>query len=340
MRTSSSLITVLFGGLVLLCLSQSSSPSSSSWLRRQQLPPAHNSVVLITGCDTGFGSLATTVLSRAGYKVVASCLTVEGCQRLHDVAALTVQCDVSRDGDVANLAQATEAYLASDRLLRLWCVVNNAGIAPLGYVDWLRMDTFRRVMDVNYFGLVAVTKQCLPLLKRTRGSRVINISSVAGLSGLPMFGAYAASKHAVEGFSKCLRQELRPWGIKVANVNPAFMKTPMVLDSPPKTLEEFLAADQAVARQYEEVEAKLRAVATPLEVGEGPEVVVDMILRLVQAPDPALVNFTGLQAAALRFFLLLPAAVQEFFLGKIALYAPSAATLASIQGPPEGAEQE
>jgi len=297
---------------------------------------ARKNVVLITGCDTGFGSLAATALARAGYPVVASCLTAEGCARLRDVAALTVQCDVSSDSDVARLVSATESFLDTDASRRLWCVVNNAGIAPLGYVDWMRMESFRRVMDVNYFGLVTVTKRCLPLLKRTRGSRVINISSVAGLSGLPMFGAYAASKHAVEGFSKCLRVEMRPWGIKVANVNPAFMKTPMVTDSPPKTLEEYLAADAEIRRQYAEAEAKLRAATTPLEVGEDPGVVVDMIARLVEAPEPALVNFTGLQAAVLRVFLLLPAAVQEYCLGRIELYGPSAATVASVQGPPEG----
>ena len=270
-------------------------PLVSSLMTQAPAAVVAQKVVLITGCDTGFGSLAATALARAGYPIVASCLTAEGCARLRDVAALTVQCDVSSDSDVARLVSDTEAFLDTDASRRLWCVVNNAGIAPLGYVDWMRMESFRRVMDVNYFGLVTVTKRCLPLLKRTRGSRVINISSVAGLSGLPMFGAYAASKHAVEGFSKCLRAEMRPWGIKVANVNPAFMKTPMVTDSPPKTLEEYLAADAEIRRQYAEAEAKLRSATTPLEVGEDPGVVVDMIARLVEAPEPALVNFTGLQ---------------------------------------------
>ena len=71
-------------------------------------------------------------------------------------------------------------------------------------------------MDVNFFGLVAMTKSLLPMLKRHRGTRVINISSMAGLLAGPGFGGYSASKHAVEGFSKSLREEMEPWGVHVS----------------------------------------------------------------------------------------------------------------------------
>ncbi len=179
------------------------------------------------------------------------------------------------------------------------------------------------------------SQHCLPLLKRTRNSRIINISSVAGKSGLPLFGAYAASKHAVEGFANCLRQELRPWGIHIANVNPSFFRTPMVFNSPTVTLAEFLKADESIRIQYPTAEEKLRAQAdaVPLQLGGDPQVVVDMIVRLVQAPNPALVNYAGMQALVVKLYLMLPARLQDYFLGKIDLYAPSPEILESFQGP-------
>lgn len=73
----------------------------------------------------------------------------------------------------------------------MWAVVNNAGIAPMGYMDWLSMEAIRKVMDVNYFGAISVIKAMLPQLKRVKGSRIINISSVAGYSTGPGLGAYS-----------------------------------------------------------------------------------------------------------------------------------------------------
>lgn len=320
--------------VVVMISSVSSLKLTTMSMSLQTLKPAQ-SVVLITGCDTGFGLLATSQLSKAGYKVVSACLTKEGCAKVDGIAgAVSVLCDVTKETDVRNLASTTEQLLASDDQLRLWAVINNAGIAPLGYVDWMTMDSVRLVMEVNYFGLVSVTKNCLPLLKRTRNSRIINISSVAGKSGLPMFGAYAASKHAVEGFASSLRQELRPWGIHVSNVNPAFMKTPMVTNSSPAMLAEFLKADESIRIQYPTAEEKFRQQVTnpPLELGEDPQVVVDTIVRLVQASNPSLANFSGWQALGLRFFLMLPAVVREYYLGKIDIYAPTTEMLESFQG--------
>jgi dehydrogenase/reductase SDR family protein 9 len=141
----------------------------------QDLKPAQ-SVVLITGCDTGFGLLATSQLSKAGYKVIAACLTTEGCATIDEISgAVSVLCDVTKESDIRNLALTAETMLAGDDQLRLWAVINNAGIAPLGYVDWMAMESVRRVMEVNYFGLVSVTKVCfksfftLPCLFRYLG---------------------------------------------------------------------------------------------------------------------------------------------------------------------------
>lgn len=106
----------------------------------------------------------------------------------------------------------------------LWAVVNNAGIAVVGCIDWMSMDIISKMMNVNYLGMVSITKAFLPLLKQTKYSRIINISSMAGIVTSPRMAAYSASKHAVEGFSNVLRLELLPWNIFVCNINPSYMK--------------------------------------------------------------------------------------------------------------------
>ena len=130
-----------------------------------------------------------------------------------------------------------------------------------------------------------------------------------------------------------MRLELRPWGIHVTGIHPAFMKTPMVVDSAPKTLAEFMSANDNIRSLYPTVEEKLTKAATmPLELGEDPQVVVDQIVALVRADNPSLVNFTGTQARLLKFFLMLPTGIQEIITKNIDIYAPSDEILERFQG--------
>lgn len=148
-------------------------------------------VVLITGCDSGFGEMASRALSAKGFPVVAACLTEEGVKRLRGVVTLSVVCDVTKQNDIDNLVKEVSTLLKSNSTYRLWAVVNNAGIGPPGNIDWATVDAFRKTMDVNFFAVVAMIKATLPLLKRTNGSRIINLSSMAGFYGNEGMGAYA-----------------------------------------------------------------------------------------------------------------------------------------------------
>ena len=120
-----------------------------------------------------------------------------GVQRISGAVRTAIQCDVTKDDDIERVSSEVKKLMNSSEL-KLWALVNNAGIAPLGYVDWMALGTFRKAMDTNYFGLVAMTKAMLPFIKRTRGARIVNVSSMAGLLASPGFAAYAATKHAVE----------------------------------------------------------------------------------------------------------------------------------------------
>jgi len=128
------------------------------------------SIVVITGCDSGFGEMTAKLLAKRGYHVVSTCLTDEGMMRLENVVALTVKCDVTKEADIDALAAATEEYATSTGC-NVWGVVNNAGIVDGGNLDWTEMKVWRLVLEVNFFAVVAVAKAMLPLLKKTPGNR-------------------------------------------------------------------------------------------------------------------------------------------------------------------------
>lgn len=191
--------------------------------------PLHHSldpsklVIVITGCDSGFGLMASELLAKRGFLVVSACLTEEGAIRLSSKVSTALKCDVTDAQDIQLLHNACVQIMVENHA-KLWAIVNNAGIAPLGCLDWMPMRMVEKVMDVNYLGSVRVIKALLPLLKPSKHSRIINISSVAGLLGAQLMGSYCASKHAIEGMMKVLREELSPWNIHVGSINPITTK--------------------------------------------------------------------------------------------------------------------
>jgi short-subunit dehydrogenase len=110
----------------------------------------------------------------------------------------------------------------------LYALVNNAGIDQDGLIDWISLDFMRKMMEVNFFGHVAMTKTFLPLLLTKRGSRVVNLCSVAGYLTAPSMASYCATKYAFESFSDCLRREMFPWGLHVSIIEPSYMRTPII----------------------------------------------------------------------------------------------------------------
>jgi NAD(P)-dependent dehydrogenase (short-subunit alcohol dehydrogenase family) len=108
-----------------------------------------------------------------------------------------VQCDVTKEEDVEKIANYTKKLIEDSdtkgNTLKMWGLINNAGIAPSGFVDWISMKSVRAVMEVNYFAIVSMCKAFLPLLKTTKHSRVLNVSSAAGFSGFPGGSSYCGT---------------------------------------------------------------------------------------------------------------------------------------------------
>ena len=127
-----------------------------------------------------------------------------------------LQLDVTKQDQIDRAKTYIIQYLPEKGL---WAVVNNAGIANLGFSEWIPFDLYEKVFDVNLKGTIRMAKTFLPLIRKSKG-RIVNVSSGAGRMGLLYHGPYVASKFAMEGFSDVLRQEMRPFGVKICVVEP------------------------------------------------------------------------------------------------------------------------
>ena len=180
-------------------------------------------VWFITGCSTGFGrDLAKLVLDRGWRAIVTSRdkAKVQDLTAGHAGRALPLALDVTSAQQIKDAA--TEAKRAFGRVDVL---VNNAGYGYQSSVEEGEDDEIRAQFDANVFGLFAMTRAILPMMRQQRNGHIINITSVAGLIGFPGSGYYAASKHAVEGWSDALLTEVEPLGIKVTCVEPGPFRT-------------------------------------------------------------------------------------------------------------------
>lgn len=180
-------------------------------------------VWFISGCSTGFGhALAKLVLDR-GWRAV---VTARDVARVAALAAPYGDRALALALDVADQAQIDAALAAArDRFGRIDVLVNNAGYGYQASIEEGEEAEIREQFDVNVFGLFALTRAVLPLMRAQRRGHILNITSVAGLVGFPSSGYYAASKHAVEGWSDALRVEGAPLGIKVTCVEPGPFRT-------------------------------------------------------------------------------------------------------------------
>jgi hypothetical protein len=186
-------------------------------------------VVIVTGASSGIGEATARQFGRVGAKVVLAARRVD---RLEAVAqeikglgtgaeVLVVAADLSKLEDIQALVNQT-----LQKFGRIDVLVNNAGI---GRLDWLEnLDPVKDIqaqIEVNVMGVIQTTRQVLPVMIKQRSGHIINMCSMASLVATPTYTIYAASKHAVHGFSEALRREVKPWGIDVSMIYPGGVVT-------------------------------------------------------------------------------------------------------------------
>lgn len=193
---------------------------------RRMLPAAGRSV-LVTGCDSGLGHALAKHLDKQGLLVFAGVLDRNGpgaeeLRRACSPNLCLIQLDVTNSEEIAAAHSEISGQVKD---AGLWAIVHNAGV--LLYVadgELLPMNVYKQCMEVNFIGVVQVTKMFMPLLRKAKG-RLVTISSMAGLNPIPGFAAYAASKAAVTMFCAVMRQDLMKWGVKVSAIHPSGFKT-------------------------------------------------------------------------------------------------------------------
>eukprot|EP00055_Hartaetosiga_balthica_P018533 m.134718 g.134718 ORF g.134718 m.134718 type:complete len:318 (-) comp9689_c0_seq1:224-1177(-) len=178
--------------------------------------------ILITGTSTGIGRHAAISLAKQGFTVFA---TVRKQADVDDLNSLNIEHLRPIIMDVTNQEEidATVALIAESGV-KLFGLVNNAGISARVPLEGHDMERIRNMFEVNTFGLISVTQAFLPTLRANKG-RIVNIGSVAGLVGMPGSSIYSATKFGLEGLTDALRRELHPLGVSVSIVEPAFVKT-------------------------------------------------------------------------------------------------------------------
>ncbi len=179
-----------------------------------------NKVVLITGASSGMGFEAARQLAETGHKVYAGARRVERMDALRPLGVVPVALDVTEaDSNAAVVARILDAEGRIDVL------INNAGFGLYGPVEEVPLDQARYQFEVNLFGLADLTQRVLPQMRAQGSGRIVNVSSMGGRIFTPMGAWYHATKHALEGWSDCLRLELAPFGITVSLIEPGGVKT-------------------------------------------------------------------------------------------------------------------
>ncbi|XP_054833171.1 retinol dehydrogenase 16-like [Eublepharis macularius] len=192
--------------------------------KRQTVENLTEKFVFITGCDSGFGNHLAKQLDGKGMRVLAACHRKEGAELLKKTTSDRLKTTVLELTSTESVAAAAEWVKQCVGDKGLWGLVNNAGTTkPSGPNEWLTKDDFAKLINVNLLGLIDVTLQLLPLLKRARG-RVVNVSSLGGRVAL-FGGGYSPSKYGLEAFSNTLRQELHHFGVRVSIIEPGFFIT-------------------------------------------------------------------------------------------------------------------
>jgi len=276
-------------------------------------------VVLITGCSSGFGLSSAAYLAERGYRVVATMrdlarssglineLKKRGCDA--DILPL----DVTAPGTIkAVMAHVSQQYGYLDTL------INNAGYGIGGAFEDLTDEEIREQMEVNFFGVQNVTREAIHLMRRRPDARIINVSSVAAFSSSPGFGAYNASKWALEGFSESLRYELKQFGIKVLLIEPGVYKTRIFFEN-----RRFASRFHDPDSPYYELSQHLKDRVDNFvdDCHKDVEDVARLIERLITAKNPPFRSQPDLEAKVQRFFkrflpFSLYSRIVEYFLFK------------------------
>jgi short-subunit dehydrogenase len=251
----------------------------------------NKNTVLVTGASSGIGKETVKLLLEKGFSVYAAARRLEQMEDLKEAGAKTVYLDISREESIEEFLSGIAAQGDTVDVL-----VNNAGYGLYGSVEETSLKDAKKQFDVNLFGLAKLTQGVLPSMREKRQGRIINITSVGGKIYTPLGAWYHASKHAVEGFSDCLRLETAAFGLSVIVIEPGPIRTPWV-DIAKSTAEEGSGTGP-----YAKMTARVNKTVSKMYSGNsisGPEAVAKTIVRAIQSSKPKTRYSSGKMAGIL-----------------------------------------
>jgi short-subunit dehydrogenase len=271
--------------------------------------------ILITGCSSGIGLCAATILKDRGYRVFATARKESDVARLKSQGFESIKLDIS---DSASIKSAVDSILQLTNGT-LDALFNNAGYLQAGAIEDLTRNMERAQFETNVFGPMELTRTVLPVMRKQGHGRIIQNSSILGIITMPYYGAYNASKFALEGFSNTLRQELYGSNIHIAIINPGPIVTHLRENAEQQyqqTIKQIPSSPfQKVYEQMEQVYFKRKEKT---RIAKGPEAVVKPLIHALESARPQAHYYVGAPASVFAFLRrILPDCALDWVIRKI-----------------------
>ena len=262
-------------------------------------------IALITGSSSGIGFETSLLLARNGIYTYATMRNVSNSQEILDIAkkeCLPLKVLTLDVTDEKSTQKAIDMVMHEQN--RIDILVNNAGYSLVGALEQISMDEIKEEFETNFFGIIKLIQKVLPLMRKQRSGRIINVSSLAGRIGLPIASAYVSSKFALEGLSESLKYEVQDFGIYVILIEPGVIKTNFIknlkIGKQVITSENGNANTSSADLPYTEITKKRISAFKPrFEKGSSAKEVADTILEAVTSDKPKFRYIVGQDASKL-----------------------------------------
>src|SRR5215216_700969 len=259
-------------------------------------------VAVVTGSSSGIGFETALLLARSGFHTYATMRNLEKSKNITEIANTeklplqVVQLDVNDDRSVKNAINKIAAAAAENK--RIDVLVNNAGYGLFGPLEDTSIEEIKAQFETNFFGVIRVTQQVLPVMRnQSIGGTIVNVSSVGGRIGVPVLSAYQSTKFALEGLSESMSYELEPFGIRLVIIEPSFIRTNIINSS--ASAEKALDSKSPYFLLMQKVKNHFKSMMENASSSSPPEEVAKVILQAITSENPQLRYTVGNDAATI-----------------------------------------
>lgn len=248
-------------------------------------------VALVTGSSSGIGYETSLALARDGYRTFASMRNTSKGEELKNIAEKenlsisVIELDVDKEESIVGAIKKIISETS-----RIDVLVNNAGYGQFGCTEDVSVDDFRKQFETNFFSVVRIIQEVMPIMRKQGSGIIVNISSVAGKMGLPGSPAYISSKFALEGLGECLRYELGMFGIKTTLIEPGVIKT--------NFFDSMKIPESKVDPKYKQItDNMLAGLKMMVEMGTAPSQVAEVVMKAIHSDEMLPRYIVGADAA-------------------------------------------